>query len=142
MPESCSIRSTKTAWWTRFARRPSSRARTRRPGRRRPSTTSGGRRLGWRSSSPQPVEVGEPDLDERPDRLLEAGLSRRLERLLVALAGLRGVHALLQPVVPGHEKSLNPLTSVLRTLHKVIVPGHISAETFPLETWKPPPPRL
>ena len=33
-------------------------------------------------------QVGEPDLDERPDRLLEPRLPRHLERLLPALARL------------------------------------------------------
>ena len=61
------------------------------PGRacRRPSrTTSGVRRLGWRRFSSEPFEVGEPDLDERPDRVLDPRLARELERLLVALPRL------------------------------------------------------
>ena len=44
-------------------------------------------------------EIGEPDLDERTDRLLEACLARDGERLLVGLAHLLGVDALLEPVV-------------------------------------------
>ncbi len=36
------------------------------PGAPRPSTTSGARRSGWRRSSSEPFEIGEPDRDERP----------------------------------------------------------------------------
>ena len=53
-------------------------------------TTSGCRRNGWRRSSGEPLEVGQPDLDERPDRVLDAGLARDGERLLVGLAHLLG----------------------------------------------------
>ena len=66
---------------------------------RRPSTTSGGRRSGWRRSSCEPFEIGEPDLDERADALLEPVLAGDRERLLVALADLLGGDALLEPVV-------------------------------------------
>ena len=63
---------------------------------------------------PQPGggQVGEPDLDERPHGLLEPCLARDRERLLPALAHLRRVDALLQPVVPGHEQLLDALTGV------------------------------
>ena len=47
----------------------------------------------------QLLEIGEPDLDERADRLLEPGLPGRLERGLVARAHLVERHALLEPVV-------------------------------------------
>ena len=72
-------------------------------------TTSGGRRSGWRSFcfALQLIEIGQPDLDERPDRLLEAGLPGRLERCLVARAHLVEGHALLEPVVAGHEQVLD-----------------------------------
>ena len=53
------------------------------------------------------LEVGEPDLDQRPDPLLDPGLPRERERLLVALAHLRRVDALLQPVVPGQDQLLD-----------------------------------
>ena len=33
---------------------------------------------GWRRFSSEPFEIGEPDLDERPDRLLDPGLARQL----------------------------------------------------------------
>ena len=46
-------------------------------------------------------EVGEPDLDQRPDPLLHPVLARERQRLLVALAHLRRVDALLEPVVAG-----------------------------------------
>ena len=61
--------------------------RTRRRARRPPGTTSGCRRSGWRRFSSEPFEVGEPDLDQRADPLLEAVLARERERLLVALRG-------------------------------------------------------
>jgi glycosyltransferase involved in cell wall biosynthesis len=71
------------------------RARTS-PLARRPShTTSGCRRPGWRRSSSKPFEVREPDLDERPDRVLEPGFARDCERLLVGLAHLLRRDALL-----------------------------------------------
>ena len=49
-------------------------------------------------------QVREPDLDERPNRLLEPRLARDLERLLPALARLGRVDALLQPVVARDEQ--------------------------------------
>ena len=75
------------------------------------------RRAGWRlSSSAQPLEIREPDLDERPHRLLEAGLPRDGERLLVALPRLLGRHPLLEPVVAGDEQLLDPRPRVVRML--------------------------
>jgi len=68
------------------------------------------RRAAWRRFSSEPLEVGEPELDERADRLLEPRLARERQRLLVALAGLRRIHALLQPVVAGDEQLLDLLT--------------------------------
>ena len=79
---------------------PERRRRVRQP----PSTTSGFRRSGWRRSCFEPLKIGEPDLDERPDRLLDAGVAREFERLLVALAHLGRVDALLQAIVPGQQR--------------------------------------
>ena len=62
---------------------------------------------GWRSFWSEPLEVREPDLDERPHRLLEPRLTGGLERLLVALAHLRRVDALLEPVVSRQEQLLD-----------------------------------
>ena len=45
---------------------PSSRRRTLRPGSRPSRTTSGSRLRGWRRSSSEPLEVGQPELDQRP----------------------------------------------------------------------------
>jgi hypothetical protein len=67
-------------------------------------TTSGCRRNGWRRSSSEPLEVGEPDLDERPHALLEPCLARDRQRLLVALPDLLRRDALLQAVVAGEEQ--------------------------------------
>ena len=69
------------------------------------------------SVAPQAVEVGEPDLDEWAHRLLEPGRTRLLERLLVARAGLVGVDALLEAVVPRDEQLLDPLARFV-ALHK------------------------
>ena len=59
---------------TRCAPPPPCPFRTRPPGPRPRRTTSGCRRLGWRRSCCEPLEVGQPDLDERPHLLLEPGL--------------------------------------------------------------------
>ena len=85
------------------------------------------RRAGWRRFSTEPLEVGQPDLDERADSLLEARFARDGERLLVALPGLAGIDSLLQPVVPGDEKSLNALTGIV-ALHIRTVAVHISTQ--------------
>ena len=71
-----------------------------------------------------PLEVGEPDLDERPDPLLEPRLARRLERLLVTLPHLGRVDPLLEPVVSGHEQLLDPQACVF-PLHKLSVTRQI-----------------
>jgi hypothetical protein len=69
--------------------------------------TSTFRRLGSRRSSYKPLEVGEPDLDERPYRILETGLASQRKRLFVASAHLLRLDALFQPVVAGHEQLLD-----------------------------------
>ena len=69
----------------------------------------------------EPVEVGKPDLDERPHLVLEPGFARDGERLLVALPGLGRVDALLQAVVPGHEQLLD--------LHARVLPLHSRSVT-------------
>jgi hypothetical protein len=71
------------------------------------------RRAAWRRFSSEPLEVGEPDLDERADGVLESGLDRNRERLLVALPRLLRVDALLEPVVARDEKSLDSLTRLV-----------------------------
>src|SRR5262245_65741098 len=85
--------------------------------RRPPRTTSGGRRSGWRRSCCALLELRKPDLDERPDALLETGLARDRERGLVALAHLVEGDTLLQPIVPGHQELLDPLAGVVGTGH-------------------------
>ena len=52
----------------RSTRLPCCRGRTSPPGGRPRRTTSGGRRNGWRSFCFEPLEIGEPELDERPRR--------------------------------------------------------------------------
>jgi preprotein translocase subunit SecG len=68
----------------------------------------------WRRSWSEPLEVREPDLDERAHRLLEAGLPRERERFLVRGANLFHGDALLQPIVPGHEELLDACPGVDR----------------------------
>jgi protein translocase SecG subunit len=80
--------------------------------RRRRSTTSSGRRPGWRRFSSEPLEVREPDLDERANRLLEPRLARDRERLLVRRTNLLRRDPLLQPVVARDEELLDPLACV------------------------------
>jgi len=90
------------------------------------------RRSRRRSSAPEPLEVGKPDLDEGPDRFLQAGLARSLQCLLVALAHFRRVDALFQPVVTGDEELLDPLAGAL-PLHKSTVTSHIASRSPSLE---------
>ncbi len=85
---------------------------------------SGVRRRRWRRFSSEPLEVGQPDLDERADRLLEPRVLRRLEGLLVALPHLLRVDALLEAVVSGDQELLDPLPGVV-ALHKRTVTSQI-----------------
>jgi hypothetical protein len=91
------------------------------------------RRAGWRRSS-EPLEIGEPDLDQRLDRPLEPGLAGHLERLLVALPRLGRIDALLEPVVARHEQLLDPLARVA-PLHVGSLAVHLSV----YQGWKQPP---
>jgi CheY-like chemotaxis protein len=70
------------------------------------------RRAGWRRSSPEPLEVGEAQLDQRPDRVLEPRLACDGERLLEVRPRLLGIDALLQTVVARDQKFLDSLTNV------------------------------
>jgi CheY-like chemotaxis protein len=53
------------------------------------------------------LEVGEPDLDERPDRLFDSCFAGELERLLIALPRLFGRDTLFEPVVAGDQQALD-----------------------------------
>jgi hypothetical protein len=77
-----------------------------------------------RRSWSEPLEVGQPDLDERTDGILESHLARHLERLLVALPYFRRVDALFEPVVAGDEKLVDSLPRLLG-LHIRSVTVHI-----------------
>jgi len=55
----------------------------------------------------EPLQIGEAYLHERTHGLLEAGFAGDRERLLVALARLRRIHALLEAVVAGHQQTLD-----------------------------------
>ena len=106
----------------------------------------GVRRLAWRRLSSEPFEIGEPDLDERPHRVLDPCLAGELERLLVALPRFLGRDALLEPVVSGDEQPLNlgpDLVAVpiaggvhIRSLNRQDHAG------VTMKTRKPPPVRL
>jgi len=61
----------------------------------------------------EPLEVREADLDQRTHGVLEPGLHRDRERLLVALARLLERDTLLQAVVAGDEQLLDPLARAL-----------------------------
>ena len=86
--------------------------------------------LGWRRSWSEPLEVGEPDLHERPDGVLEPRLARGLERLLVALPHLCRVDALFQPVVARDEELVDPLPRLLG-LHIRSVTVQIAEQQWP-----------
>ena len=88
------------------------------------ASTSGVRPSASRRSCCKPLEIGEPDFDERSDRVLDPGFARRCEGLLVALARLRGVDSLLQPVIAGNEQLLNALARGI-PLHKTSVTRQI-----------------
>jgi preprotein translocase subunit SecG len=77
-----------------------------------------------------PLEVGEPELDERPDRLFEPGLARERERLLVALAHLVWGHALLEAIVPGNEQLLDACAGVVLG-HRRSVPSLLPCGPVP-----------
>jgi CheY-like chemotaxis protein len=77
------------------------------------------------SRSCWPVEIGKPDLHERPHRILEPRLTRNRERRLVALPHLGGIDALFQPVVARDEQLLDAGPRVL-ALHKPTLTGQIS----------------
>src|SRR5439155_6900276 len=124
-PVSSSTRSTSRSSQARSLRRLRYRVRTRRRVLPRPRTTSGRRPCGSRRFSRGRRQVGEPDLDERPDRLLEPGLPCHLECLLPTLARLLGIDALLQPVVARDEQLLDLLASTV-PLHKSSVTSHIA----------------
>jgi len=80
-------------------------------------------------------DIGQPDLDERPHLLLEPRLASDRERLFPALARLRGIDALLQPVVAGDEQLADPVPCAclhpFATLPVIIWVG--PGETMPKE---------
>jgi hypothetical protein len=45
------------------------------------------------------LQIGQPDLDERSNPIVDTGDARQFERLLVAFADLRRLNALLQAVI-------------------------------------------
>ena len=63
------------------------------------------------------LEIGEPELDQGPNCLLEPSCTRRLEGRQVALPHFLERHSLLEPVVAGHEEPLDRGTRVVRGGH-------------------------
>ena len=63
------------------------------------------------------VEVGEADLDEGPNGVLEPCLARDGERLLVALTHLLRSDPLLEAVVARYEQALDPRPRVVARSH-------------------------
>src|SRR5256885_12994215 len=82
------------------------------------------RRAGWRRFS-SPLEIGEPDLHQRPDRFLEPGLARDYKSLLVVLPNLRRIDPLLEAVLPRDEQPLDAPGGVL-PLHHLNLTAHRS----------------
>ena len=62
----------------------------------------------------KPVEVCQPDLDERAHGLLQANLLGDLQGFFIRLSHLLRRDALLQAVVAGHEELLDAFTRVGR----------------------------
>jgi preprotein translocase subunit SecG len=68
------------------------------------------------------LQVAEPRLDQRPDRVLETCLARDGQRLLVRRAHLLDRDPLLEPVVARHEELLDTHARVL-VRHRESVKG-------------------
>ena len=79
----------------------------------------------------EPLEVGEPELDEWTDRVFEARGSCDLERLFVARPCLGRIDALLQSVVARDQQLLDTFAWVLSvvSLHKRTLTRHIYRPT-------------
>jgi hypothetical protein len=73
----------------------------------------------------KPLEVRKPDLDQRPDRVLEPGLARERQGLLVALPDLCRIDALLETIVARYQELLDPRVRV-SGLHERSLAAHIS----------------
>ena len=77
-----------------------------------PPTMSGFRRSGWSRFCFELRKIGEPELDQRPDAVLDPAFTGDLERLLVALTHLCGIDPLLQAVVPRQQRLLYTNTQI------------------------------
>lgn len=96
----------------------------------------------WRRFSSEPFEVGQPELDKRADRILDSGLARELERLLVALPDFLDLDPLLEAVVAGDEQPLDLGAHLIAGgvhICSLARQDHVGAS---LTTRKPPPVRL
>ncbi len=117
---SSSIRSICPHSLARSKRRSPFRCRTTPPASRRRATTSSFRRSGSKRFCFELREIGKPELDQRRDLLLDPGLARELERLLVAFTHLRGRDTLFQAVVPREQRFLDPNTeTVVHPAHSI-----------------------
>jgi CheY-like chemotaxis protein len=68
---------------------------------------SGVRRRRWRRFSSEPLEVGQPEIDQRLHAILETRLTRKLQCLFVALARLGRGNALFEAIVTRHDQLLD-----------------------------------
>jgi CheY-like chemotaxis protein len=96
----------------------------------------------WRRFSSEPFEVGEPDLDERPDLVFDPRLASELERLLVALPRFLDGDALLEPVVAGDEQALDLGSNLIAGgvhIRSLARQDHLGVT---MKTRKPPPVRV
>ena len=73
----------------------------------------------------KPLEIREPDLDKRPDRIFEPGVTSDGKSLLVALPHLGRIDPLFEPIITGYQQLLDPLARV-RPLHERSLAAHIS----------------
>jgi hypothetical protein len=97
-----------------------------RRGLRPPPTTSGFRPSGWSRFSLEPLEVGQPDLDERRDLLLDPCGSCERQGPLPAFTCPVSARPLLQAVIAFDERPLDTAANVslhVATLREPLVPG-------------------
>ena len=71
------------------------------------------------------LEIGKPDLDQRPDRTFETGLTGDRKSLLVTLPYLGGIDALFETIVARYQQLLDSLVRVA-CLHQRSLAAHIS----------------
>jgi hypothetical protein len=73
----------------------------------------------------EPLEISEPDLHQRPDRVLEPSVPSEGKGLLIALPHLGRIDPLFETIITGYQELLDPLPRVSR-LHERSLAAHIS----------------